>query len=1255
MSRLVINKTRGKGARKTGPSPLRDGIVSSWMCVQHRQLDHQLGWMGSDDEVAINAMKCASVSLVYSLLSVHCAVAGNVAASTNNNPFVDIVRRTGGATPHQRCCPLNSSPNVPPSLTLLPKSHHSSLLKDTREVWPSRCCGTNGSVKTTDIRSPRNSSKCRRNSVGVIVSGQEIARSDELTKSRGGGGGSGGIADGQGTLDPPPTIVNKALAAPGPPPTIGQGTDLAHIIPSATAVAPRSSPPSSGGGGTSPSLNGNANMGLHPTAPGDRMDLDSPPLVVQTAGKTPEWSATTTTSTTDATTVDGSLEVGEEASVQDILDVIKSMEVEQCADIGLSAAEQQLLREAAAAVMEDVAALPVSGEPAVVVDKEAEVERRLNEARVRQQQIESRCQTLLRRAGRLQSRHVGRHVADQVAHFVTYAKETLSIGGKGRGGPHGTAESNLYGWAEDGRLPTREEVRNIPTATLVNLVSRLQAPPVSYLSNRRYFGLSNRCAAPSAPGQQQQYQSSASHYNRTGRQLSSQMAETLEEVAGLWEAQLRYLQRHDDPDATESSSGGETDDEAAPPAVVEPFMPTPTSSTTNETGAPDSSTTPAPSHAGSTTSTPVTGLPTPAPKPVSTYQRAAWRWARDRAAVAARWSWLQAQVSDLEYRIRQHTDVYRQLRAAKGPVQFATANGLTTSTSSSPVKSESSSADTVEAEATASSPSSSSRTRPLVSMAGTSGGNNNSGGLRHRRLIRASQIAAGSGRKPSRHSSTVRCCCVMSRIYTPCVLCNGKNNYLLPVDPDGMTLRERIGLTDRGFHPVLSLPQDIPLSAHVDSLLKSGDWRPPPPPQHVPRGSINSRRSSLKATQEDDSLLVPGSVKRKSNNKRKTKAIDGGSEDGKLDRRKALMKRRKRSALSTDVQDEDSASFPSSPYDTGSVQSTTPGRQGNNRNERSSVFQELMRRRTSYDIDNIVIPYSMAATTRVERLQYKEIQTPKWRTVDDEELAAGQEVLEDIEDVSEEACIARHDRSELEERRKFMSYLKQPSGVTRGRRRVDQIDRLDSRADQSSGANTPDPMSPVGSKVTDGSMMDVDLPVEEGERVAADMPTADGSLTASAIKERRRTASLTKRDSSVWKFHDDNSGMSWEMEEAFFTVAPYEPRLFPLSDSVYEQLVEEMPPEEADEDMAPQEAGQRLNKRETRSSECGSASVGVPVVLAPGATPTTTTSSVDDEAVTFVSESTNSPGADDLDIEDEDPNDPEWEGSQGSAPRSKKR
>ena len=53
-----------------------------------------------------------------------------------------------------------------------------------------------------------------------------------------------------------------------------------------------------------------------------------------------------------------------------------------------------------------------------------------------------------------------------------------------------------------------------------------------------------------------------------------------------------------------------------------------------------------------------------------------------------------------------------------------------------------------------------------------------------------------------------------------------------------------------------------------------------------------------------------------------------------------------------------------------------------------SSLQSFMRQQRkagsdAYDIDNIVIPYSMLASTRVERLTYKEIMTPKWRVVDD--------------------------------------------------------------------------------------------------------------------------------------------------------------------------------------------------------------------------------------------------------------------------------
>ncbi len=157
--------------------------------------------------------------------------------------------------------------------------------------------------------------------------------------------------------------------------------------------------------------------------------------------------------------------------------------------------------------------------------------------------------------------------------------------------------------------------------------------------------------------------------------------------------------------------------------------------------------------------------------------------------------------------------------------------------------------------------------------------------------------------------------------------------------------------------------------------------------------------------------------------------------------------------------------------------------------------------------------------------------------------------------------MARHERSEAEERRKFMSYLKQPSGSARGRsRRVDHI--LDSRA-ESSGANTPDqPLSPhdessvtpvkfVSSVSTDNlsgaikqeKMDSLDVVGEdEAMSTTCDTPSfkedsQSASFSLSTIKERRRTASLTKRSESVWKFlHDDNSAMSWELDEVIFNL-----------------------------------------------------------------------------------------------------------------------
>lgn len=52
-------------------------------------------------------------------------------------------------------------------------------------------------------------------------------------------------------------------------------------------------------------------------------------------------------------------------------------------------------------------------------------------------------------------------------------------------------------------------------------------------------------------------------------------------------------------------------------------------------------------------------------------KRAAWRFARERASAASRWSWLMANIAELEYRIRQLVDYQRQLRTNKGPITLA--------------------------------------------------------------------------------------------------------------------------------------------------------------------------------------------------------------------------------------------------------------------------------------------------------------------------------------------------------------------------------------------------------------------------------------------------------------------------------------------------------------------------------------------------------------------------------------------------------
>ncbi|XP_065838907.1 KAT8 regulatory NSL complex subunit 1-like isoform X2 [Oscarella lobularis] len=109
------------------------------------------------------------------------------------------------------------------------------------------------------------------------------------------------------------------------------------------------------------------------------------------------------------------------------------------------------------------------------------------------------------------------------------------------------------------------------------------------------------------------------------------------------------------------------------------------------------------------------------------------------------------------------------------------------------------------------------------------------------------------------------------------------------------------------------------------------------------------------------------------------------------------------------------------------------------------------RRSTAFDINAIVIPNSFFSTTRVEKIHYEEIVTPKWRN-NELKTAAGrrhanglhprhqnhkeeeeeeEEEDEDFEeDLSEEAFAARHSRAEAQERKRYMSWYKKGNHKT---------------------------------------------------------------------------------------------------------------------------------------------------------------------------------------------------------------------------------
>lgn len=57
-------------------------------------------------------------------------------------------------------------------------------------------------------------------------------------------------------------------------------------------------------------------------------------------------------------------------------------------------------------------------------------------------------------------------------------------------------------------------------------------------------------------------------------------------------------------------------------------------------------------------------------------KRAAYKYAKNRGSVASRWCWLATQISDLDYKIRQHNDLRKHIRENKGCVTLEEVAGF---------------------------------------------------------------------------------------------------------------------------------------------------------------------------------------------------------------------------------------------------------------------------------------------------------------------------------------------------------------------------------------------------------------------------------------------------------------------------------------------------------------------------------------------------------------------------------------------------
>ncbi|XP_007934095.1 KAT8 regulatory NSL complex subunit 1-like protein [Orycteropus afer afer] len=472
-----------------------------------------------------------------------------------------------------------------------------------------------------------------------------------------------------------------------------------------------------------------------------------------------------------------------------------------------------------------------------------------------------------------------------------------------------------------------------------------------------------------------------------------------------------------------------------------------------------------------------------------------WKWLVDRARVGSQWTWLQAQISELEYKIQQLTDVHRQIRASKGIViledcqlptdilkkqikfanQAASLNTtqfpqdsqdclpeqdfemspssptlllrniekqsaqlteiinsliapLNLSPTSSPLSSKSCShkclANGISKSASENldelSSSSSwflnqkhskkrrkDRTRlksPSLTVMSTAARTRPLQSFHKRKLYRLTPTFYWTQQTlPSKETT------FLNTIQTPCLQ---SASAWSSCEHHSMSrlLNDHVSEVESSFHPVLSLPSDVPLHFHLETLLKKTEIK----------GDFAENK------RVEECVLSPSPVHSTSLNQWRNRyspickpQIRSGSSAQPLQGRK--KRHLSETALGERTRFEEFAfqcREPGSHSNFTAVTNVSVLTKHQNTSSQNTARRRL-RSESSYDIDNIVIPMSLVAPAKLEKLQYKEILTPSWRMVVLHPLDAYNLGEEEIEDLSDEVFSLRHKTYEEREQARW--------------------------------------------------------------------------------------------------------------------------------------------------------------------------------------------------------------------------------------------